>query len=183
MPSRPHSSHAGSRRGIVDRDQLAGGIAYAEAEFFQNLQPARAAGNGVVDLAHHELAEIRVVDLGPVKLREHYKPPGIGLDHVVDDGLQFVTPHAGEDDDGLDVKAVHARDQFFGIDSVPDADGIVGVGMHIDHGKLRAPDFVHCGVKRRPGLKVFEQDGLLAVGIGGGFVADAGLLGGNIGRG
>jgi hypothetical protein len=31
-------------------------------------------------------------------------------------------------------------------------------------------------MKRGLGLKVLEQDSLLAVGVGGGFVADAGLL-------
>src|SRR6266849_1538253 len=162
---------------VVDRDELTGRIANAEAELFQNLQPARAAGNGIVDLAHHELAEILLVDLGPVKLREHDEAPRIRLDHVVNNGLQLVSPHAGEDDDALDVEAVHARDHFPGIDAVSDADGIVGVGVHIDHRKLRAPDFAHGGMKRGLGVKVLEQDGLLAVGIGGGLVAEAGLLG------
>src|SRR6266446_6444587 len=68
------------------------------------------------------------------------------------------------------------RDHFLGIDAISDADGIVGVGVHIDHRKLRARDFVYGGMKRGLGVKVPEQDGLLAVGVGGGLVADAGLL-------
>src|SRR2546430_2343738 len=69
-------------------DELAGRITNAEAEFLQNFQPARGAGDRVVDLAHHELAEISIVDLRPVKLREHDEAPRIGLDHVVNNGLQ-----------------------------------------------------------------------------------------------
>src|SRR6266850_1924483 len=50
---------------VVDRDELAGRITNTEAEFLQDFQPARAAGDRVVDLANHELAEIRMVDLRP----------------------------------------------------------------------------------------------------------------------
>src|SRR6267378_7846743 len=107
---------------IVDRDELAGRITNAEAKFLQYFQPSRAARNRVVDLSHHELTEIRIVDLRPVKLREDYEPSGIRFDHVVDDGLQLVSPHASEDDDGLDVEPVHARDHFPGIDAISDAD-------------------------------------------------------------
>src|SRR5258705_2640323 len=141
---------------VVDRDKFAGRITNAEAEFLQNFQPARAAGDRVVDLANHELAEIRMVDLRPVKLREHDETTGIRLDHAVDDALQFVSPHAREDNDGLEVEPPHARDHFLWIDPVSDTDSVVSVGVYVDHGKFRALEFMHRGMKRGFGVKVLQ---------------------------
>src|ERR1700730_5901115 len=62
---------------IVDRYQFSGRITNAEGGFLYQFRPARATCNRVIDLAHHELAEMRIVDLRPVKLREHHEAPRI----------------------------------------------------------------------------------------------------------
>src|SRR5713226_5998359 len=74
---------------IVDRDQP-GLIPHAQAQVLQQLQPASAPADRIVQLSHHFPAESGIVDFAPVDLGEHDEPPWIWLHHLVDDVLQLV---------------------------------------------------------------------------------------------
>src|SRR5580698_690998 len=67
--------------GIINRDELAALVADAKTKVLQEFQSARAPGDGVVELKHHLMAEIRVVDLRPIELSEYHETAGIGFDH------------------------------------------------------------------------------------------------------
>src|SRR3954451_9022222 len=69
---------------IVDRNQFSIFVARAQAEVFQYFQPASAAADSIIQLTHHRLAEIGLVNPAPVDLGEDDKPPRIGLHHLVD---------------------------------------------------------------------------------------------------
>src|SRR5438552_11030261 len=71
------------------RNQLACLVLHSEAQILQHLQPASASRDRAVMLRHHFLAEFRLIDLGPVDLTEHDEPPGIRLNHCVDDFLKL----------------------------------------------------------------------------------------------
>src|ERR1700674_5417014 len=58
---------------IVNRHQLAGLVPNAQSQVFQNFQPSRSTPDCIIQLLYHLGAELRVVNLAPVHLREHHE--------------------------------------------------------------------------------------------------------------
>ena len=160
--------------GVIDREQLSRLVAHAQSEILQEFQTTRSSDDRVVDLRDHLCAEVGVVDLAPIQLREDHETPGVGLDHLVDYGLQLVTPEAGEDDNGLHIGAIHHFDDALGRHVLIDPRGIVDVVMHVDHIELGPVDFMCGNVEHRDRLEVFEEQCLFLLGIRGGLVSDLG---------
>ena len=144
---------------VIHGDELARLVPDLEPEVFEDLQAAGAARNGIVNLAHHFLGEIRVVDLAPVDLREHREAAGIRLHHLVQDLLEAVAPRAGEDHDLLNIAAVHDLHYFFGR-HMPAACGprVIDVVVDVDHGKAGPLHVVGRGVEHRLGLEVAQEE-------------------------
>ena len=94
------------------------------------------------------------------------------LHHLVHHCLQFVSPEACQNHDGLHIGIVHDLDHTLGWHAVVDARCIVHVVVHVDHVKARLLHFVVSGVQHRHRLEVFQEKCLLLFGIGVGLVTD-----------
>ncbi len=125
-------------------------------------------------MPHHLGAEVGIVDFAPVNLREDHKAAGIGLDHLLDDGLEFVAPHAGKDHDGFHVGGVHDLNHLLGRHVVVDAGGVVDVVVDVDDVELGPIDWMDGDVQHGDRLEVAEEQSLLLIGVGGGFEAGLG---------
>src|SRR5437667_7300095 len=157
---------------VVYRNQLACLVLHSEAQILQHLQPASASRDRAVKLRHHFLAEFRIIDLGPVDLTEHDEPPGIRLNHCVDDFLKLLAPHASQDYNCFDVGFIHDFDdtlrRYWLIDSL----SVVDMVMDIDHIKLCPLDLVYRRMQHRDRMKIFQQQSLLLFRIRRRLVAD-----------
>src|SRR5947207_11544745 len=157
---------------VVYRNQLACLVLHSEAQILQHLQPASASRDRAVKLRHHFLAEFRIIDLGPVDLTEHDEPPGIRLNHCVDDFLKLLAQHASQDYNCFDVGFIHDFDdtlrRYWLIDSL----SVVHVVMNVNDIKLRAFNFVYGRVQHRYRMEVFQQKRLFLLCIFGRLVAD-----------
>jgi hypothetical protein len=80
-----------------------------------------------------------------------------GFHHGVEHLLEFVTPHASENDHGLHVGFIHDFDDFLRRQTVPNPGGIIRVIVNVDGVKLGPPHLVRRDMKHRDGLKVLEK--------------------------
>ena len=129
---------------VVDRDQLSRFISISQTEILQLLQAARTASDRIIELSHHFLAEIGVVNFAEVDLFENDRSTArIGLHHLVDHMLQLLVPHASQDHHGLDVRRVHDLDRALRRHMIGvDAHRVILVIVNVDHIKFGAVDFV-----------------------------------------
>ena len=105
-------------------------------------------------------------------MSKDHEASGVRLDHLVDYLLQFVAPHAGQNDDRFHVGLIHNLEHMLGWHVLVDVQCIVHVVVNVHHVVLGAVHVVHGGVQHRNRLKVLQQKGLLLFGIGGGLVAN-----------
>ena len=109
-------------------------------------------------------------------MRENDEAAGIRLHHLVNHVLQLVSPHAGEDNDGADVGVVHDFDDALGVHVLVNAGSVVDVVVDVNNVELCFVNFVDGRVEHGHGMEIFEQQRLVGVGVGGGLIADLGLL-------
>jgi hypothetical protein len=80
-----------------------------EPEVLPHLQPARAPGDGLVELRAQRTGRVVGGQRGPVEVAEGDEPAGVGAVVAREVGVELVAPAPVEVDDGRDVVRVEHR--------------------------------------------------------------------------